>query len=60
MRRFRVTRLRTEKVPEGLIQFWAGHAAKTVTDRYDKTALDVATRKAEAARVGLGFRLEAA
>jgi integrase len=60
MRRFRVTRLRTEKVPEGLIQFWAGHAAKTITDRYDKTALDVATRKAEAARVGLGFRLEAA
>jgi integrase len=60
MRRFRVTRLRTEKVPEGLIQFWAGHAAKTVTDRYDKTALDITTRKAEAARVGLGFRLEAA
>jgi integrase len=57
MRRFRVTRLRTERVPEGLIQFWAGHAAETITDRYDKTALDTATRKAEAARVGLGFNL---
>jgi integrase len=61
MRRFRVTRLRTEKVPEGIIKFWSGHSAvSNITDRYDKSALDVAFRKAEAARVGLGFRLEAA
>lgn len=61
MRRFRVTRLRTEKVPEGIIKFWSGHSAvSNITDRYDKSALDVAFRKAEAARVGLGFRLEVA
>jgi integrase len=59
-RRFRITHLRKSRVEPGLVQFWAGHAEASVTDGYDKIKLDVETRKAEAARVGLGFELEVA
>jgi integrase len=60
-RRFRITHLRKSHVPSGLVQFWAGHSdSASVTDGYDKIKLDVETRKTEAARVGLGFELEAA
>jgi integrase len=59
-RRFRITWLRKSRVQPGLVQFWAGHSESTVTDGYDKIKLDVETRKTEAARVGLGFELEAA
>lgn len=58
-RRFRVTYLRKAGVPEGLIQFWAGHAGETTTDRYDKIRTDVEARKEWAAKIGLGFQLEA-
>ena len=57
-RRFRVTRLRKTGIPEGLIQFWTGHAGKSITDRYDKISLDVAARKQFAVQAGLGFQLE--
>lgn len=59
-RRFRITHLRKSHVEPGLVQFWAGHAEESVTDGYDKIKLDIETRKTEAARVGLGFKLEAA
>jgi integrase len=35
-RRFRVTHLRDQSVPEDILRFWIGHADKSVTDRYSK------------------------
>ena len=58
-RRFRVTHLRNAGVPEGLIQFWAGHAGESITDRYDKIGTDVEARRSWAEKAGLGFQLEA-
>jgi integrase len=57
-RRFRVTHLRKQGTPEDLLRFWIGHGDKTVTDRYAKLCEDVAFRKAQAERVGIGFNLE--
>jgi integrase len=57
-RRFRVTQLRKTGVPEGLVQFWTGHAGKSITDRYDKISLDIIARKQFAVQAGLGFQLE--
>jgi len=57
-RRFRVTHLRKQGTPEDLLRFWIGHGDKTVTDRYAKLSEDVAFRKAQAERVGIGFNLE--
>jgi integrase len=57
LRRFRVTLLRKSGVPEGLVQFWAGHAGKSITDRYDKISADVTARKQFAEKAGLGFSL---
>jgi integrase len=56
-RRFRVTHLRKNGVPEDLIHFWLGHAGKTVTDDYSKLKDDLVFRKEVAVRVGLGFEL---
>jgi len=56
-RRFRVTHLRKNGVPEDLIHFWAGHAGKSVTDDYSKLKDDLVFRKEVAIRVGLGFEL---
>jgi integrase len=56
-RRFRVTHLRKNGVPEDLIHFWLGHAGKTVTDDYSKLKDDLEFRKEVAVRVGLGFEL---
>jgi integrase len=56
-RRFRVTHLRKNRVPEDLIQFWIGHAEKSVTDGYSKVKEDVGFRKEVAERIGLGFEL---
>ena len=58
-RRFRVTQLRKQGIPEGLVQFWTGHAGKSITDRYDKIGEDVSTRKQLAVKAGLGFQLGA-
>ncbi len=57
-RRFRVTHLRKSNVPDGLVQYWAGHAGQSVTDRYDKIGEDIAARKQYAVQAGLGFQLE--
>ncbi|HKV28204.1 MAG TPA: site-specific integrase [Candidatus Acidoferrales bacterium] len=56
-RRFRVTHLRRNSVPEDLIHFWLGHAAGSVTDHYSKLKDDLEFRKQVALRVGLGFEL---
>jgi integrase len=57
LRRYRVTHLRKSGVPEGLVQFWAGHRGSSITDRYDKIAQDATTRKEWAIKAGLGFEL---
>jgi integrase len=56
-RRFRTTRLRKQRAPEDLIQFWLGHANKTVTDEYAKLFEDVEFRKEVVDSVGLGFEI---
>jgi integrase len=56
-RRFRITWLRKNLVPEDLITFWHGHAGKTVTDSYSKLRDDAEFRKRVANKVGLGFEL---
>jgi hypothetical protein len=56
-RRFRVTHLRKQRTPEDLLRFWIGHGDETVTDRYAKLSEDMAFRKAQADRVGIGFSL---
>ena len=56
-RRFRITWLRKNLVPEDLITFWHGHAGKTVTDSYSKLKDDAEFRKQVAEKVGLGFDL---
>src|SRR4029077_19954064 len=56
-RRFRITHLENMGVPLGLINFWAGHAGKSVHDRYVKLNKDVEARKEWAAKAGLGFEL---
>jgi integrase len=56
-RRFRITHLRKNDVPEDLVHYWVGHAGKSVTDAYSKLKLDLAFRNEVAERVGLGFEL---
>jgi integrase len=56
-RRFRVTHLRKNMVPEDLIKFWIGHAPQTVTDVYSKVKNDVQFRREVAEKAGLGFEL---
>ena len=56
-RRFRVTHLRKNHVPEDLLRFWIGHADKSVTDGYSKVKEDVTFRKVCAENVGLGFQV---
>jgi integrase len=57
-RRFRVTHLRSQAVPEDLIQYWVGHAKTGITDRYSKLSENLEIRKNWAAKCGLGFSLE--
>ena len=56
-RRFRTTWLRKKRAPEDLIRFWLGHSNKTVTDGYSKLKEDVAFRKDEVGKAGLGFEV---
>jgi hypothetical protein len=58
-RRFRITHLRKNSVPEGLLQHWAGHSGKTITDGYDKVKDDLEFRKQVCKSVGLGFTIPA-
>jgi integrase len=56
-RRFRVTWLRKNSIPEDLLRFWLGHAGRTVTDAYSKLTSDAEFRKQVTEKVGLGFEL---
>jgi len=56
-RRFRITHLRKNLTPDGLVQFWAGHNGRTITDGYDKVKDDVEFRKQVCKSVGLGFTI---
>jgi len=56
-RRFRVTYLRKQRVPEDLLKFWIGHAPETVTDGYSKMKEDRKFRAIVAERIGLGFHM---
>jgi integrase len=59
-RRFRVTHLRKNQVPEDLLRFWIGHADQSVTDNYSNVRQDVAFRQLCVQNVGLGFAIPAA
>src|SRR5208282_1960004 len=56
-RRFRVTHLRGQGVPEDLLRHWIGHADASITDKYSKLDQDIALRKTWAAKAGLGFEV---
>lgn len=56
-RRFRISWLRKNLVPEDLIRFWQGHAGRTVKDGYSKLKEDVQFRKQVVEKVGLGFEI---
>jgi integrase len=57
-RRFRNTYLRNyTPCPEGLRDFWLGHAGETMGDLYDKIREDVQFRLACAETCGVGFEL---
>ena len=56
-RRFRITHLNRMSTPTGLEYFWTGHAAGDVHGKYIMFGNEIETRKLEAARVGLGFKL---
>jgi integrase len=57
LRRFRITHLQMNEAPETLTKFWAGHAAKDVTERYTKVKSQVEARKVWTEKAGLGFTL---
>lgn len=57
LRRFRVTHLRLQGVPDSLVHFWIGHEDSTVTGRYTEVGPEILKRKQEANRAGLGFEL---
>lgn len=56
-RRYRNTFLRNSLCPDGLLKFWMGHAAKDMSDRYDRVREDVEFRREVARSMGLGFAL---
>lgn len=57
-RRFRNTYLRNRtECPEGLRNFWMGHADQSMADLYDKIKDDVAFRREWAEKCGFGFNL---
>jgi integrase len=57
-RRFRNTYLRNKtQCPDGLRNYWMGHAGKDMSDLYDKIKEDVGFRREWAERSGFGFEL---
>jgi integrase len=58
-RRFRCTHLEAMNVPRGLAMWWTGHAPGSVHESYIKMGKNLEVRKEWAAKVGLGFQLEA-
>jgi len=57
LRRFRITHLQLANVPETLVKFWAGHAAKDITARYTKVGSEISARKDWSEKAGLGFNV---
>lgn len=57
MRRFRITHLQGENVPQMLTKFWSGHAASDQTEKYTKMGGKIEERKMWANRAGLGFTI---
>ena len=56
-RRFRNTHLRNSICPDGLLKFWLGHAAKDMSDRYDRVRDDIVFRRKVARSMGTGFEV---
>ncbi len=57
-RRFRNTYLRNKtQCPDGLRNYWMGHAGNSMDDLYDKIREDVPFRKTWAEKNGFGFEL---
>ena len=56
LRRFRATTLRAGRCEEQITRYWLGHSpGQSITDMYSKLYLDERYRRAECARIGLGF-----
>ena len=58
LRRFRVTHLRMQGVPDSLVHFWIGHEDSTVTGRYTEVGTEIEARREAANKAGLGFNLD--
>jgi hypothetical protein len=56
-KRFRKTHLRGARCLEDINNFWMAHKPKTMSEVYSHLHEDVATRLAEAERVGYGFAI---
>ena len=57
-RRYRNTYLRNKtRCPEGLRNYWMGHAGESMDDLYDKIADDVEFRRLASEEAGLGYKL---
>jgi integrase len=57
-RRYRNTYLRNKtRCPEGLRNYWMGHAGESMDDLYDKIAEDFEFRRSAAEEAGLGYKL---
>ncbi len=56
-RRFRITHLKLQGVPDALIKFWVGHEAGDITEVYTQVGGEIESRKQWAAKAGLGFQL---
>lgn len=54
-RRFRITHLRNNHCPPGVVRFWVGHAAGSMTEVYDQSGADTESRKDVAKSLGVGF-----
>src|ERR1035441_9221156 len=58
-RRFRNTYLRNKtQCPDGLRNYWMGHAGNSMDDLYDKIKEDVQFRKMWAEKCGFGFEID--
>lgn len=57
LRRYRVTHLRGQAIPEDILKFWIGHSSSDISSRYSKLAQNVKLRQEWAEKAGLGFCL---
>jgi integrase len=56
-RRFRITHLEAQGVPQGLAMYWTGHGAKTTHETYLRFGESIEVRKTWCQRAGIGFEL---